>query len=53
MFNISLTAQELELIGAALMEIPYKLAAPLIANINEQISQQEEADQPTSSSDDR
>lgn len=39
MKNITLefTPEQLSLINAALGEVPYKMAAPLIQNINEQI----------------
>lgn len=39
-FNIQLSGQELELIGKLISEHPYKLVAPLIQNINEQIQEQ-------------
>lgn len=40
MFNLTLTQQQIEMIGAALQEMPYRVAAPLIAHINQQLNQQ-------------
>lgn len=44
MTTLTLTDQQLQIIGAALSELPYRVAAPVIAEINRQIAaQQEEA----------
>ena len=39
-FNISLTKEQLNIVNLALMEVPYRLAAPLIQEINTQIQNQ-------------
>jgi hypothetical protein len=39
-FNLSLTKEQLGIINAALMEAPYRIAAPLIQDINSQIQRQ-------------
>ena len=36
-YIIEFTAEELQIISMGLAELPYKLSAPLIVNINEQI----------------
>ena len=38
--NLSLNQEQLTVINAALMEVPYRVAAPLIQDINKQIQQQ-------------
>jgi hypothetical protein len=40
---LSFTQEQLAIINASLMEIPYKHAAPLIADINAQIQKQFDA----------
>ena len=39
--KLELTQEQLQIIGAALSELPYRLAAPVIAEINRQIEEQE------------
>lgn len=39
--NLKLTEDHLRIIGAALSEMPYRVAAPLIAEINRQITAQQ------------
>ena len=39
--KLELTQEQLQLIGAALNELPYRVAAPLIAEINRQITAQQ------------
>jgi hypothetical protein len=49
-FNLQLTPEQLQVISAALLEMPFKMAAPLIAEINKQLRQQQsesENDLPT------
>ena len=38
--KIELNEQQLQVLNAALVEIPYRVAAPLIAHINHQIQEQ-------------
>jgi hypothetical protein len=38
--NLSLTKEQLSAINAALMELPYRISAPLIQDINMQIQRQ-------------
>lgn len=38
--KIELNEQQLSVLNAALVEIPYRIAAPLIAHINQQIQEQ-------------
>jgi hypothetical protein len=40
--TLTFTQEQLQVINAALMEIPYRAAAPLIASINSQIKDQTE-----------
>jgi hypothetical protein len=42
--KIELNEQQLQVLSAALMEIPYRIAAPLISHINQQIQSQKESD---------
>ena len=45
-YSIKLTEQELNILSAALVELPFKVAAPLVAKINQQITvQQKENEQ--------
>ena len=37
---ISFSKNELQILNTALLEVPYRLAAPLISSINSQIQQQ-------------
>lgn len=39
--NLKLTEDHLRIIGAALNELPYRVAAPLIAEINRQLAAQQ------------
>ena len=51
-FNLKLTPEQLQIISAALVELPFKMAAPLIDEINKQLRQQQsesENDLPTPS----
>ena len=51
--TLTFTQEQLQVLNAALVEIPYRVAAPLISSINSQIQQQfnhrEEEDTPTGS----
>ena len=40
LITISFTQEQLQVLNTALLEIPYKLAAPLISSINSQIQRQ-------------
>lgn len=40
-FNLTLTDQHLQIIGAALAELPYRVAAPVMDEINTQIAAQQ------------
>lgn len=40
MISLTLTDQQLHIIGAALAEMPYRMAAPLMAEIERQIAEQ-------------
>lgn len=40
MTKLEFTDQEMQLLQAAILELPYKLAVPLIASINKQIAEQ-------------
>lgn len=40
MFTLTFTQKQMQVINAALNEIPFKHAAPLIAEINKQIQEQ-------------
>ena len=42
--KLELTLEQLQIIGAALSEMPYRVAAPLVAEINKQIEAQKEDD---------
>ena len=39
--NLKLTEDHLRIIGAALAELPYRVAAPVLAEINRQIAAQQ------------
>jgi hypothetical protein len=39
-FNLTLTKEQLSVVNLALMETPYRIAAPLIQEINTQIQRQ-------------
>lgn len=39
-FNLSLTKEQLSVVNDALIEAPYRIAAPLIQDINAQIQRQ-------------
>lgn len=45
--KIEFNEQQLSVLNAALVEIPYRVAAPLIAHINQQIQEQLNSEQPT------
>lgn len=51
--TLSFTQEQLQVLNTALLEIPYKLAAPLISSINSQIQRQfdqrQDDDAPTGS----
>lgn len=39
--KLDLTEEHLQIIGAALSEMPYRVAAPVIAEINKQLAEQQ------------
>jgi hypothetical protein len=41
--TLKFTPQEMQVLNAALVDLPYRVAAPLIASINAQIEQQARA----------
>ena len=43
-YTITLTPQDLQILSAALVEMPYKVAAPLISKIDHQINEQNKPD---------
>lgn len=50
--TLTFTQEQLQVLNAALGDVPYRVAAPLIANINSQIQRQferEDDDAPTGS----
>jgi hypothetical protein len=50
--TLTFTQEQLQILNTALLEVPYRLAAPLIASINSQIQRQfkrEDDDVPTGS----
>jgi hypothetical protein len=50
--TLTFTQEQLQILNAALVEVPYRMAAPLIASINSQIQKQfqrEDDDAPTGS----
>lgn len=40
-YKIMLTEQDLQILSAALGEIPFKIAAPLVEKLNKQIAEQQ------------
>jgi len=40
-FAITFTEQQLQVLNAAIVELPYRISAPLIAHINQQIKEQQ------------
>ena len=38
--NVKFNEQQLQVLNAAIVELPYRLSAPLIQHINQQISEQ-------------
>ncbi len=42
-FKFEFTAQELDIIAAALSELPYKMAKPILDNIQKQFNDQTQA----------
>ena len=44
-YTLSLNEQDFSVLSAALVEMPFKLAAPLIQKINLQIAEREKAEQ--------
>jgi len=52
LITLTFTQEQLQVLNAALGDVPYRVAAPLIANINSQIQRQfqrEDNDAPTGS----
>jgi hypothetical protein len=49
-FTIEVTADEVNLIGAGLAEMPMKLALPLVKKLQEQVSKQEKTSEAESGS---
>jgi hypothetical protein len=45
--KIEFNDQQLQVLNAALVEIPYRVAAPLIQHINQQIQEQFNSESPT------
>ena len=45
-YNIELPEEQIGLVARALMELPYKSAAPILDSINRQISEQQAAQAP-------
>jgi hypothetical protein len=41
-YKIELTEQDLQILSAALGEIPFKIAAPLVDKLNKQITEQQQ-----------
>lgn len=41
-YKIELTEQDLQILSAALGEIPFKIAAPLVEKLNKQIAEQQQ-----------
>lgn len=46
MITLTLTDQQLQIIGAALSEMPYRVAAPVLDEINRQIAAYQEKEKP-------
>ena len=44
-YKITLTEQDLQILSAALGEIPFKIAAPFVEKINKQIAEQQTSTQ--------
>jgi hypothetical protein len=44
--KLELTEQDIQILSAALGEIPFKLAAPLVDKLNKQIAEQQTTSQP-------
>lgn len=44
MLSISFSAEQLSILNDAIISLPFKIAAPLIAHINEQIKAQQDAE---------
>jgi hypothetical protein len=44
MIKIEFNEQQLQVLNAALVEIPYRMAAPLIQHINQQIQEQQNSE---------
>jgi hypothetical protein len=42
--KIELNDQQLQILSAAIIELPYRVSAPLIAHINQQIQEQRESE---------
>jgi hypothetical protein len=49
--TIRLTDQELQVLNDALVNLPFKVAAPLIQNISQQLQQQFQAESKTDATD--
>lgn len=43
-YKITLTEQDLQILSAALGEIPFKIAAPFVEKINKQIAEQQQTE---------
>ncbi len=43
MIKLELTEQDLQILSAALGEIPFKIAAPLVDKLNKQITEQQQS----------
>ena len=41
-YKLELTEQDLQILSAALGEIPFKIAAPLVDKLNKQITEQQQ-----------
>ena len=42
-YKIELTEQDLQILSAALGEIPFKIAAPFVEKLNKQIAEQQQS----------
>lgn len=45
--KIEFNEQQLQVLNAAIVELPYRMSAPLIAHINQQIQEQLNSESPT------
>lgn len=44
-YTVTLTQQELQIVGQALAQLPYNQVAPLMAKLQQQVDEQEAPDQ--------